>query len=554
MMALERNEVSGPAATGCFRRIFGRSFPEKILAKYKNIQQINIHFSVSKLLAHSSPARHPPVNLSEEVRRRFSRQPSQWIQNMFPHSQTLKALALCLALSASSAFAQSPPPLEFAVWPGQAAKSPTYANANAASPLFDDRTLWPNVTGREAYVKQQWPAGRVMTWAKPGQSGGSRVRGLSPHDPSNWLLNGQPAAEVLFDENTDIVLPDSDTPYELNFRNDNWQEIYRHVTVGRNAALSGGGDGRGRTIHGNVWIREGGNLSAQGATRFAGASHTFLRNDSSARPEEKRRNYQMCSQYFQFQKAAEASVEFLGHVTVLDEFGGDSGVIIVGPDSWLQPGRNASPRLSNGAKLVLMDGARFSKWQNDFGTPCLNVTAGHISGGLPERPLTRPAQMMIHFKNHTDGRPPEGSIDPKALSRSIPRTVGLLLNAGSTVRSYSATPAGMLVFSSEPGFRMNSATLVVGSPGYEEAIARDPARKAGAEWLAGLPRGFDLWAAADVTVDRVGFDQLRAGGLMLENEKARGNFTNLVFGKNNAAAENALFSVQAPPDTRGGRY
>jgi hypothetical protein len=137
------------------------------------------------------------------------------------------------------ASAQPSAPLEFAVWTAQAVKSPAYNQANAANPMFQDRGLWPNVTGREAYVKQQWPEGRVMTWAKPGQNGGNRARGLDPHDPSNWLLNGKPATEVLFDENTDIVLPDADKPYEINFQNDKWSETYRHITVGRNVIFGG---------------------------------------------------------------------------------------------------------------------------------------------------------------------------------------------------------------------------------------------------------------------------------------------------------------------------
>jgi hypothetical protein len=464
------------------------------------------------------------------------------------HSRAAIGISLFLSLACADS-----PKLEFAVWPAAAAKAPAYNQADAANPLFSDRALWPNLAGREAYVTQQWPRGRVMTWAKPGQNGGSRVRGLSPQEPANWLLNGQPATEVVFDENTDIVLPDSETPYELNFRHDNWPETYRHVTVGRNATFGGGGDGRGRTIHGNVWIREGGSMYAQGATQFSGNAHTFFRNDSSAKPEEKRRNYQMCSQYFLFAKAAGVGVEFLGHVTVLDEFKGDSGVIIVGPDSWLQPGRNASPYLANGTVLALMDGARFGSWQNDFATPCLRVTASHIWGGMPNRPLTRPAELLIHFKNHTNRVPEAGLFDPKSLDRAIPRTVGLFLQAGSSVRSHSAAPGAVLTITSDPAFPRNSAAHVVGAPGYEEAVASQPSWRKRAEWLAELPRGFDLWAAADVVFDGVRFDHLRPGGIMIENEAARGNFKNVFFGPNNAASPEALLSV-APPSPRNGRY
>ncbi len=98
--------------------------------------------------------------------------------------------------------------------------SAAYDSATAGAPDFQNAEVWPMLEGKENFVTQEWPEGRVMEWANPGQSGGPNVRnGLDIWDPANWLVNGQPATEVRVDENTDLYFPDSDTEYKVVFLN-----------------------------------------------------------------------------------------------------------------------------------------------------------------------------------------------------------------------------------------------------------------------------------------------------------------------------------------------
>jgi hypothetical protein len=46
------------------------------------------------------------------------------------------------------------------------------AEPSAHDPQFNNKTAWPALTGKEYYIKQEWPAGRLYVWAKPGESAG----------------------------------------------------------------------------------------------------------------------------------------------------------------------------------------------------------------------------------------------------------------------------------------------------------------------------------------------------------------------------------------------
>ena len=470
---------------------------------------------------------------------------------------TSRFLAVAVALFAS--FVQPVPAQDnpqLGAWTGDAAKSAKYKDATALDPLYEDKKMWPQLTGKEYYTKAIWPATKVMTWAKPGENGGKRVKGLDPADPANWLENGKPAKTVEFDENTDIVLPSSDVPYVINFRDDNeetWQELYRHVTVGENCDFNGGGDGRGRMITGNVWIKRGGSMYAQGATKFAGTQHTFFRNDSSDLESTKDVNYQMFSQYFEFLKEEGKSVEFLGHVTCLDEFRGESGnIIIVGPDSWLQPGRNAAPILKGGATLALMDGARFGNWQNNFGNIDLEVT-GNVWGGLPDRPLTRSARFDAHFKNYTQNTDIPDLNENSRIS-NLPRVPSLVFHKGSTLKSHSTDPAkARLVIGWDGGFASSFGPDPANLEAAKERTRQDENYPAHMKWFTALPRGIDMWLADDVVIEDVTLDDFRKGGIMLENLSLPDQWKGVVYGPGNAATGKELFSKSDSLD-RGGRY
>lgn len=470
-------------------------------------------------------------------------------------NRALVALVACCAVGAHIAGAQSQDAQGLGAWCAAAAKTSDYGTASATSPAYANKALWPKLSGKEYFLKETWPKGKLMTWAKPGQNGGKRVKeGLDPFDPANWLEDGKPCAKVEFDENTDLLMPASDVPYEISFRDDAWPEIYRHITVERGCCFGGGGDGRGRKVYGNVWVKEGGDIYAQGATDFLGDRHTFFRNDSGTLANTRKHvDYRMCSQYFMFGKDKDKSVEFLGHVTVLDEFKGNSGTIIVGTDSWLQPGRNASPFLAGGTILALMDGARFGNWQDNFGNIDLEVRASHVSGGLPDRPLTRSCRFDAHFKNHTQSAPPADVTNQKDAERNLPRTAALVFTAGSSLRSYSTDPAKARLKIQWFGALDSVYGPDPTSPSAQERAQKDAGYVEKMKWFKALPRGIDLWIDKDVVVENVELDDVRKGGIMLQAAGLEAGFKNVTFGTGCMGKGDERFSVVEKLD-RSGRY
>jgi hypothetical protein len=456
---------------------------------------------------------------------------------------TWLALVIGWAVSPLIAGAQSKDAQGLGAWCAEASKTSDYNKASAVNPMYQNKALWPKLSGKEYFLQETWPKGKLMTWAKPGQNGGKRAKGLNPLDPANWLEDGKPCTKVEFDENTDLFLPASDKPYEINFREDPWPEIYRHITVEQGCSFSGGGDGRGRKVTGNVWVKVGGDIYAQGATDFRGNRHTFFRNDSGTLANTRKNvNYQMCSQYFTFGKDKDKSVEFLGHVTVLDEFKGNSGIIIVGPDSWLQPGRNAGPFLAGGTVLALMDGSRFGNWQNNFGNIDLEVRGSHVWGGLPDRPLTRSCRFDAHFKNYTQATPP-GLADKKDAERNLPRTAALVFTAGSSIRSYTTDPAKARLKIQWFGALDSVYGQDPTSPSGQERAKKDAGYADKMKWFTALPRGIDLWIDKNAVVENVELDDVRKGGVMLQSAGLKSNFKNVTFGSGCLGKGDEVYSV-----------
>ncbi|MEX1016573.1 MAG: hypothetical protein WDZ31_07495 [Phycisphaeraceae bacterium] len=448
-------------------------------------------------------------------------------------------------------------------WSEQASQSPAYLEATAHEPRFEDDALWPMLQGQEAFAEQRGSEqGRAYRWAHPGRNGGARWRGaLDPTDPSNWidLATGERAEQLILDEHTDLVLPASEEPYKVGFRDTGVQENLRHVTINPGAAFIGGGDGVGRTIHGNVWLKRGGAMDAQGATRFVGTAETFFRNDNTySRDRSGRGEGTMCSQYFTFEKDESGSIEFLGHTTVLDEFRINGCTVIVGRYSKLQPGRHAAPAISGGGTLALLDYAYFGKWTNDFGQPCL-VVEGVVQGGLPERPLTAPATLGIGFKNYTEAEP-DTDVDEKLRNRALPRVAGLVLESGSVLRSYSEAPdEACLRITSMWELGYTSATRDLVPPeaerrNREQQFDRDSDQERVWAWFLSLPRGIDVFLGQDVEVRRVTFDHVREGGLLTPDPAAlQRRWEGVSFGPG-CEAEGAALFTRIESLERGGRY
>lgn len=429
-------------------------------------------------------------------------------------------------------------------------------STRAASPIatahdarFDDEELWPNLSGKEYFLKERWEPGRLYVWAYPGETGnlhrGRRRSPRDPTDPKNWLVDGKPAKELSFDENADLLLPASDTPYEVGFRTTDIRETFRHVTVERGAGFIGGGDGRGRTIYGNVWIKRGGAMYAQGATHLVGSRHTFFRNDNVETPKDgDRRDGRRCSQYFTFNKDNNSSVEFRGYVTVSDEFRVHRGTVIVGRDSKLRPGRHASPTIYREGTLALLDGAFFGKWCNDFGIPDMTVDGGAILGGLPDRPLTRNCTFGLSFKNHTNATFSVLNDEEHRESRRVP---SLAVLSESTIKSHTTNPAkARLVFTYVPDGIGDSSSFDLrprpGSAAEQKVLDRDPEAARRFAWFDKLPRGLDVFLGSDVVLDAVEFNHLRQGGVLYQDAATRANWTNVSFGPGCLAEGNELFT------------
>jgi len=432
--------------------------------------------------------------------------------------------------------------------------------ATAHQPQFDNQELWPNLSGKEYFLKQSWPQGRLYVWAYPGETGnlhrGSRRSPRDPTDPKNWLVDGKPAKELIFDDTADLLLPASDTAYEVGFRTTNVRETFRHVTVEPGAGFIGGGDGRGRVIFGNVWIKRGGMMYAQGATRIIGSRHTFFRNDNVTKPEEgDRRDGRRCSQYFTFDKPGDASVEFRGCVTTSDEFRVHCGTVIVGRDSLLRPGRHAAPRIYRDGTLALLDGAFFGKWCNDFGIPDMTVDGGTILGGLPDRPLTRSCTFGLSFKNHTNATFSDLGEEMHRESRRVP---GLAMLSGSTIRSHATDPAkARLVLTYVPDGIGDRSSFdlrpVPGSAAERKVLDRSPEASKRFAWFDKLPRGLDCFLGTDVVVDKVEFDHVRKGGILYQDPATKAKWTNLFFGSGCLARGDDLFTLLEKID-RNGEY
>ena len=408
----------------------------------------------------------------------------------------------------------------------------------AHDPLYGNPKFWPQLTGKEYFLKETWPKAKLLVWAKPGISAGGRNE-PSPTDPANWLLDGKQPTELVFDAETDVLLPASKQVYVVNFRDLKQipRQVFRHLTVEAGANFRGGGDGVGRQIHGNVWVKRGAAMSAQGSTQWLGNHHTFVRNDNEAQLSPwslegnptshdlaKSNSRYMFSQYFAFAKANQASTEFFGQIITLDEFQVTNCPVIVAANSMLMPGRNAEPWIREGGTIALMDGAFFGTWSNNFGRTDLAVS-GHLQAGMPDRPISRTATVTVAFKNHTDNRAcPEKDKD-------ITRRASLVLDSGSSLGSFSSDPKkAHLLITMSPSDRKTRVT--VGADGLSVPAALKPEEiiKYG-DWFDTLPRGITVYLAKNVSVDGVKFDQLwEGGGLLVQDANQPSSWKNVFYG------------------------
>ncbi len=423
-----------------------------------------------------------------------------------------------------------------------------YDQVTAADPHFTDKTLWPMLGGKEFFPGESWTKARTLVWAKPGVNGVPKARNatdLLVTDVKNWSENGKPAT-ALWDEDCDLVLPAAGATYELSFRDCGTRQAYRHITVGRNAQFTGGGDGVGRQIFGNVWIKRGGAIGSQGATGFLGKQHVFYRNDNDDHGND--------SQYYIFGKTENRSIEFIGNAATGDEFKVEGCTVIVGQDSRLTPGRDATPEITKGGTLVLMDGAFFGNWIDNFQQVDLTVN-GNVWGGLPERPLTRNCVWAVGYKNHTQA----AFTSQQGTTTHYDRVVSVRLTPGSSMKSHMAVgkKTGHLVLTSmgeQVGNLAGRSLPGDWTYGFEKGKAdKYPDRLERYAWFDHLPRGIDVAIESDVAVANVEFDHLRKGGLLLADPAVLTTWSGVTFGKHNHAPAPEL-PAKLPELKKNGGY
>lgn len=421
-----------------------------------------------------------------------------------------------------------------------ALKSEKYAEASATVPHFDDRIMWPFLTGKEAFREETTDSGRVVEWAYPGVNGDAE--GRNPFDPANWLLNGSQADKVvsdieqLFSETTDVVFPASDTRYSVNIRDESHgskelrNQVFRNITVGENAYFRSGGDGIGCRIYGNVWVKRDAGFDGQGVSTLLGAGNTFFRNDNGwGSPGGN------IYQFILVEKASSASVEFFGDMAVRRWFSVRSGTAIIGAKSRL---RFAFGEIERNGTLVLMDTSVFSCWFNKFTESDIHV-AGSVSGGLPERPLAKDAWFAVSFKNH-ERRNYGGRGKPMGKGGAIPmvRVPSMVIEPTARFESHVAPGSDARLVITSTATDSGSFRPAADSELEKHLLRSNPDHAKFYAWYDGLPHGITVFVPAGAVFKGVRFDHLAKGGLLTTLQPVSG----VEFGEENAASGKDLFS------------
>jgi len=432
------------------------------------------------------------------------------------------------------------------------AESSGYEQATATAPDFGNKSVWP-LTGNERFLEQQWPAGRLLVWAHPGQSANvkSRQAKLNAYDLKNWVdvATGKQPTRGL-DENTDVLLPASETPYVVSWKKAGVEHApvtIRHLTVGRNARWYSSG----LRLHGSIWLKRGGGMGNHGSLSPIGKTHSFFRNDNGDPSARLRSDETGVSQYISFNKPG-GSCEFLGAFSTGDEFKLYAGSLIIGSDSRVMPGRNATPFIEGAGTLVLLDGAAFAKWCNQLAVIDLRVS-GTLQGGLPERPLTRDAFVGVSYQNTNATKFYDNGLLSPPRNRSLEsRTVPLLFAQGARLRTYSPD--------------LEKASLVIGWHGIDAkkwhadgvgvSFRRmDPkAQNYLVQQLDKLPKGVTAAFQPGVELNGVRFDHFLEGGILLLDPAAPKAWKNVSYGPHNQAEPKRLLRAVKRVDFRRGSY
>ena len=424
----------------------------------------------------------------------------------------------------------------------------------ADNPQYGSKEAWPMLVGDEYFQKEKWPKARLLIWNIHGSAeniGGRQSGGLDGSNPANWInaATGKPAKSIP-DMDTDMILPDSDTPYTVNFCCVKGTRVSycRHVTIGRNAKIHTAGHPHRNSIQicGNVWVRATGEISTYGHMHFIGDRDTFLRQDwpedgmlkkmhderlvAPYDPKAKNpwtedgRGGRSITVYMTHVKAPEKSTEVIGYVRAADEVGIKSGTFIVGRDSRFVSMGPAAVSVNKGAKVVLMDGSQCSHGQNQFGNGDWGVADGaQVTGGTPDRPLRRDAYFGVGYRNWMNLPVPEQENRKKQPEQQT----GAKIYYGYS--GYNAHIRGDLIGYPAPG---SDARLVVcwqriSSGGAGSWGRNDEAFK---KIFPNILPKIGVWISGASKLENVRFDDLHRGGIVTPSMDTFKKWKNISFG------------------------
>jgi len=315
---------------------------------------------------------------------------------------------------------------------------------------------WPDAAPEKgpvpAYAKESWiPPKRLLVWAKPGENGDFSKT-------ESWLVYGEPLVTgKWWDEQTDVLLPSAPNRYILVSGNhpelpEGGRLSYtaRHIMVERNGLIQTSGC----SVFGNEWVHRGGKTGIRFGHTWAGSRNTYARFDflpvmplgtsdldvifgvGEAKDAEHYRPESELDigQYLGVSKDGNASVELLGCFGSRDKFIATKGTAIAGPDMQFSTSNRNSDYVHPGATLVLLDGAIWGK-RGDFGIRNSMDVYGTLQAGLPDRPLTRDATLILNAKDY------QGTGSHEFGATGTKDDAGMRLYPGGTMRVHSSDPA-----------------------------------------------------------------------------------------------------------------
>jgi len=397
---------------------------------------------------------------------------------------------------------------------------------------------WPDVPPasgpKPAYTTQKWgPPKRLLIWKTlDGKTPGKterlsdknevKVARFQSQDPANWLVLGAPLEDpAKWDFETDVILPgvSIDRIYSVHCPG----SVFRHLMV-ENHARIGFGDPSGFKVAGNFWVHERGRggVSSVKPGEFIGASHTFCKNDRPPVCDLKGHSYDDpalppkwdsggygLAQYIFVKKDPGISLEFLGSHTAGDKFWIFSGACIIGPDSSVHSDTRNGDVIFKEGSLHLMDGAILGKMKAFPLSTTVDVR-GVLTAGLPDRPLTRDATIMLGKKDYTGVMGVWSPGDDHC---------ALMVHPGGRMRIHSADPKKARLVFQNTGFDQNLDNLSLNLAPWTIDSPR---------W-ASLPKRIETTFLGDVVLDGVLFKDLYRGGIRLKDAGMKSAWKNVVF-------------------------